>query len=518
MKKILTMFLAIISVSQVRGEDVSWNTSIRISSATQTASDARVAVDLTGNSVAVWIENNLVKASYQAFGGSWGTAATLSNSGASSPKIAMDKNGNATAIWLENGFIKTSTRPPGIGMAWGAVKKLSISSGASAPQLAVDPQGDLVAIWARAGFIESSTKFIRGNWPAAPNVLATGGNADSPHVAIGTDNVTVAAVWHDSNNTIFAANKLLGNDWNEPIAIGQGTGPRAAVDSQGNTLAVWYRFDLTGPSYTDVVLQGATKLFQENWSFPVDISQPGIRNPTDLVARVRFDSHGNAIALWNNSFDGFNFTVQSSTLALNENGNWSTPLTLVGPLLYAYDLDLGVDANGDALSIFMFNSGTSLSIRSLESDIDASTIGWGTSATISSGTKNAFPRISSTLNGNNVRATAVWINNGTINSVFASNATGTIVQPATGLTITPGVTNLGVFTENFYTFKWNASVSSSIAHYLVYRNGELIATLGSSTFQFKDDNRKLHEPGFYGVAAVNNEGMQSTTATINFPP
>jgi hypothetical protein len=68
--------------------------------------NAQVAVDSSGNAIAVWIqydENNLTSIWNNRFdGSSWGTAELLEtndNGGADKPQVGIDSSGNATAVW-----------------------------------------------------------------------------------------------------------------------------------------------------------------------------------------------------------------------------------------------------------------------------------------------------------------------------------------------------------------------------------------------------------------------------------
>src|SRR5690348_15496173 len=136
MKKILALFFAVVSFSQVIGRpDIIWSTPTTLSSTGVNASDPRVVMDPSGNVTAAWVENGFIKASTQPVNGSFNTPVTISNTGASSPRLAVDSSGNVTAIWIESGVIESATLP--FGGSWSAEVAVS-SSTATNPKIVVD--------------------------------------------------------------------------------------------------------------------------------------------------------------------------------------------------------------------------------------------------------------------------------------------------------------------------------------------------------------------------------------------
>jgi hypothetical protein len=61
-----------------------------------------------------------------------------------------------------------------------------------------------------------------------------------------------------------------------------------------------------------VLVKSVGRAFADtNWNAISNLSAPGIRNPFTLIARIAFDKIGNAIALWNTSYDDETFNVSS---------------------------------------------------------------------------------------------------------------------------------------------------------------------------------------------------------------
>ncbi len=523
MKKILCLFFAILTFSHLHSNNLSWSSPPTIlSGVTLNGSDPQVAIDSNGDAVAAWIENSLVKSSSKIVNGNWTAEVTVSATNASSPRLVSDLNGNATVIWVESGVIKAATKP--FNGNWSSSTALS-TSGASSPSLCVDAAGDVVAAWVRSGNLETSTKLFGLSWQSHVTITSTA--AATPSVAIGGSgsNARAAVVWQGTvsgTNVVFSSTKLISGAWSTAQVISDTTHnsaqPFVAVDANANALAIWYAYDITGVSNTNVVVQSAERSSLTGlWGEVFSLSAPGIRNPATLVARIALDSIGNAIALWTISFDDQTFNVESAIKPVN--GQWSAPLDLVNSNLYAYIVDVSATSFGDVLSLYMFYNGNSLLIQSVESDINGFLNNfWSVPITISLGTDNAFPKIAATLTGNVIHAAAVWANfNGSHNLILAASGSKTLVLPPTNLSVTQNVHNFGVFTEYYNTLSWHASIDPNAVGYLIFRNGLFLAQVGANVLQFIDDNRTQNGAVTYSVTTIDNQQTQSAAVSISFP-
>ena len=76
--------------------------------ATAVSGPCVIAVDPSGNAVAVWTRNDgtngRIQAAYRPAGGSFGTPATISDPGgdASAPHVSMDNSGRAAIAWARD--------------------------------------------------------------------------------------------------------------------------------------------------------------------------------------------------------------------------------------------------------------------------------------------------------------------------------------------------------------------------------------------------------------------------------
>ncbi|MBS0605296.1 MAG: hypothetical protein JSS60_09735 [Verrucomicrobia bacterium] len=499
-----------------------WPTApVSISTPGENASSQQVGLDLNGNIVAVWIENGVVKSGSGTIAGGWNlNIDTLSGTGASSPQVVMDSNGNATSIWVENGIIKAATKP--LNGSWQSNPNTLSGSSASLPVLSVDTSGNLVAVWLESGFIKSATKLINGSWPVSPDVISNSG-ASNPQVAIGSDG-TVMAVWQglvSSTPTIYAVSKPIAGSWGSSAVISSASVnscyPKIAVDASGKAVAIWFRYNLTGSVYSNVVVQSSAKPSGGSWSTPVDISAAGIRNPADLVSYVVSNVSGIAFAAWTNSYNGALFDCEWN---LFTNGSWqSTAQVIQPPNLLAFALHVAMDSSGDAYIGWMNYDGSSSSSIIQGSINDTSSFGSGffNLWTLSTGNSNAYPFGAVSLNGTNINIVGTWVNfNGANNNIQAVTGAFSKIYPPSNPSVMAQVNNFGVVSEISNVLSWQASASSNISSYLIFRNGVYLGWVDPSNLQYVDPNRTVGETVVYGVAAVDSQGCQSSTVTISF--
>ena len=113
--------------------------------------EPQVAVDPSGNGVAIWrAANNTIQAASRAAGGAFGAAQLgISAPTATAPRVALDSAGNAVSVWRrtdgEGSRIEAAIRP--LGAQFGAVKTLSNRFSAFDPALSMDGLGNAIAFW-----------------------------------------------------------------------------------------------------------------------------------------------------------------------------------------------------------------------------------------------------------------------------------------------------------------------------------------------------------------------------------
>jgi hypothetical protein len=383
----------------------------------QGASEPRVAFDARGDAMTVWSRNNgandTVQATFRLAGGTWQAPVNLSLRGqsANEPQVVLDGQGDAIAVWdAYNGVtfnVQAAFRPAG--GAWQESAPLSAEEipGADTPQVAVDSKGDAIAIWHRGGpfggAVQTAFRPVDGTWQAPAKVSELGFDPQITFDAQGN----ALAVWEHydgSNYIVQSASKPVGVEWQTPVNVSEAgetaERPQVAVDDHGNAIAVWHRW--TDGLFSTRIVQAAFRpAGAEAWQAPVNISEPGATNP-----QIAFDGQGNAIAVWSGNGAAFKPAggpwqapvelepggeAQSPQVAFDGHGNalvvwpssnriqaatrsadgvWQAPVTLFtaegayDPRVGAYDPQVAFDEQGDAVTVWDHDNGTSEVIES----------------------------------------------------------------------------------------------------------------------------------------------------------
>lgn len=515
MKKIFLLICTFCFSQYVRAEPLNWSPPVAISTSGVTATASQIAADVNGNAVALWLEKGIVKFSYQPVGSTWVPAQSLSTAGmATMPQIGIDTSGRVTALWLENTVVSTASRS--IAGSWGPITTLS-GVGADAPQLAVDGSGNCVAIWDRQGNIESATKLSGGSWPVTPDTLSSLGNS-AAQVAIGA-NGTVAAAWHTllaGTYSVNAATKTINGSWSTANTISTGNGsnqyPDIAVDSNGNTLALWYNGDST------FNLQYATLPNQGSWSAPTMLSDITVAPPSPSSLKIAFDATGEALALWRTIFSGFSYGYR--TAVRDASGNWQSPIDLVTNNWYAYAADIAVQPDGRSYLTYMtydYRIASTL-IYVIGSRINTPYNAWAPLVMLSQGTVNGYPHVAASRQGNVLTAAVLWSNNnGPTEEIHATTGTGTVVLPPTSPMVVQNVNDFGLYTEYYNTVSWQPGPTSNPLFYVVYRNGTLFNSTLPPNLQIVEHNAVQNGSVTYGIGVVDQKSFQSDLVTVTYP-
>ncbi len=281
------------------------------------AQNSQVAVDPSGNAVAVWhqLDGSLynVWSNRYTAGTGWGTARLIEtdNSGpAQNPQVAVDPSGNAVVVWYQfnglkfNAYSNRFTK----GIGWGSSELIDTDDSGSAffPQVAVDPSGNAVAVWYQidaTNYNIYSNRFTKGiGWGTAELIeTGTSSYAITPKVAVDPSGNAVA-VWHQLDGASFNiwSNRYTnGAGWGTAELIetdnsGNAENPQVAVDTTGNATAVWYQSDGTRNNiwsnrFTNGTGWGTARLIET------------VNSGTAINPQVTIDPSGNALAIWSQS-------------------------------------------------------------------------------------------------------------------------------------------------------------------------------------------------------------------------
>ena len=260
----------------------------------------------------------------------------------------------AAAVCLLGG----SLAPTAIAAPWLAPTDLSAPNrDAAGPGVAVDAAGDVTAVWSRYDgsntVVQSSDRPAGGAWAPVADLSTAGRDAGESQVAVDSAG-DVTAVWtrFDGSNTVIqSSSRPAGGAWGAPVDLSKpgfdATGPRIAVDANGNAVAVWRRFD-----GFDQIAQAALRLPSGAWLPPVDISAAGENAESPEVTPA---PGGGAIAVWSR-FDGTDVVVQVSDMS--GDGAWSPALDLSGAGGDAVEPQVAADLSGNATAIWSRQDGS----------------------------------------------------------------------------------------------------------------------------------------------------------------
>jgi len=182
------------------------------SSPTTGAFDARVVCNATGAVFAVWgqMDNSIRSNQYSSATG-WMTAAVIrANGGApTAPQIAVDATGNAMAVWYERDASGLDSHtwyaPYSLNSGWGVAAQLSHSNAgvqAEDPQIGFDAAGNALAVWNRFDgtneFNTSSLYTPAAGW-TEPVDIENQGAVLAPVLAVAPSGAALA-VWEQASD------------------------------------------------------------------------------------------------------------------------------------------------------------------------------------------------------------------------------------------------------------------------------------------------------------------------------
>lgn len=148
-----------------------WDAATLIETGSGAADSPDVAVNPSGKAIAVWRQQDGVRtniwANHFVPGTGWGTATLIDVGGgrAESPRVALDHSGNAIAVWYQwdGRSDRIQVRRYIAGTGWDSAAAVSIDSewNADSPSIAVDSCGNAIAVWSQFDGTRSNLWAIR---------------------------------------------------------------------------------------------------------------------------------------------------------------------------------------------------------------------------------------------------------------------------------------------------------------------------------------------------------------------
>ena len=341
-----------------------------------------MAVDAFGNAVVVGrnatLGDSLIISSRYVPGLGWDTASTIGTSQwEDAPKVAVDESGNAIAVWVVyptftwNGeTIVTSVIGSNryeVGSGWGDPSLLGINATANAtePQVAVDGSGNGMAVWRQYdGNYRSvwANRYEAGSgWGTATPIEAVSGNSSYPQIAMDRDGNAIA-VWgryDDGPNSIWSNRYEVDSGWGDPTLIetddGEAYSPQIAIDRSGNAIAVWSAVWSQDDGRDSGILSNRY-VVGSGWGATTLIEINNTEHAAD--PHIVVDGSGNAIAVWR-QWNGTLGEIRHHSVVSNHyivGEGWGTAVLIGACESGAFDVmsppQIAINPSGDAVVVW----------------------------------------------------------------------------------------------------------------------------------------------------------------------
>jgi len=349
----------------------SWGAPTDLSAAVGNAESVTLAVDPAGDVIVAWKQrlagSEAIETSYKPVGGSWGApeAVEFGSAVVETPAVAIDAAGDAVLIWRQgvggNHVILATSRPAG--GSWASPLAISSSAlNAEAPDVAMSPSGTAAAVWQSSSgatsVVESNELPLGGSWSGEEAISAPATVTEPPHVAADPATGAFTAIWSRSGTGLVAevASRPASGGWNAPESIStpalEAHAPVVAVDSAGDAVAAWYRFDGSVGSVEAVTLAAGG-----SWTSPVRISPVNAEAEAPQVAMSPAGAAQVVWSGWNESTH--NYATHTSSLLAN--GTWQVPNQLSLEGAEAYGPHVALDHSGH--SVVVWNGEVTLGVE-----------------------------------------------------------------------------------------------------------------------------------------------------------
>ncbi|WP_369600164.1 hypothetical protein AAIA72_09930 [Hahella sp. SMD15-11] len=345
---------------------------------TGTAQFPQVAINASGNAIAVWQQSDGVYfhiwASLYSPGSGWSTPERIESyneSHGKNPQIAMNDSGFAVAVWEQHDgsldSIAANIYAPGSGWGTAALIDGDNSNAAWDPDVAVDPDNNALVVWRHNNNTAPTTmtdiraaRYTSLGW-STPELIETEdlGAAEKPHVAL-DDNGNGFAVWQqdDSSAINIMANRFTkAGGWN-PTAFTlessdqDAASPQIAMSGEGNAYVVWSQSNgSTTNIYANIYVSGI------GWGSATPVQTNS--TASGALPQVAVSGSGHAYAVWQQNDAPFTNSDIWSNRYVPGSG-WETAEKLdvedAGP---AENPQISADGSGNAVAIWQQFNGSS---------------------------------------------------------------------------------------------------------------------------------------------------------------
>jgi hypothetical protein len=264
--------------------------------------------------------------------------------------------------------------------AWLGSSTLFKGSRAEAPQVAMTPSGDATAVWVGAEqgepVIEASERPAGGAWSAPQTLSDPLADSEEPDLAVDPEGDAIV-LWQSSREAsqpaIESSFRAAGGSWSGSQKISRPDtsdyAPSVGFDSHGNAVAIWESID-----GTEYPIESATRPRNGGWSAVANVSDDGM---VDEQPDLAVDSVGNAVAVWRALEEGGQYIAEAS--ARPAGGSWSGSKAISLKTTEMAAPGVAIDANGDALATYDYKSGLNYTVAVAERPLGS---GWSMGAAV----------------------------------------------------------------------------------------------------------------------------------------
>ena len=245
---------------------------------------------------------------------------------------------------------------------WQTAEPVEDESGyADSPQIAMNDDGDAIAVW-RVSYSIYAARYWSSNvtWGTDKLLETSGNGANEPQIAMNDDGDAIV-VWYENNGSsidIYAVRYWSSNDtWGTvkllETAPSASIIPQIAMNDEGDAIAVYHLYD---GIYDDVY---AIRYWSSNdtWGTVKELESA---DDGAFYPQIAMDNDGNAIAVWYQT----NLTYFGIYAAQywSSNDTWGDPVLLETTNKYAYDPQIAMNDDGDAIVVWYQTDDTIYSI------------------------------------------------------------------------------------------------------------------------------------------------------------
>lgn len=294
------------------------------------AGNLRIAIDVSGNGLLVWTNDNgdkLFSSLYQQGTDTWTVPQELPNVNRgfarSALALAMNASGYGVVLWENWDFGATpgwtlyaSLFVPGTGQGtgWQTPQSLYQSGSGQTPTAAINDKGEIVAVWVDyvSNFPNTSlyTKRYIPNqgWQAQEGISVNDINRPSyPRVAMNNAG-TAVVVWYNSFDYEVRASRFITNSgWQTPETLwppcescGDPTVLQPHITQDGRILAAWVTADINAPFKVGLRRYVSGNGWDDAQGLPY-IEHKGQFSGINIA----FNPSGTGVAFWSESYDIF---------------------------------------------------------------------------------------------------------------------------------------------------------------------------------------------------------------------